>query len=132
MKKLAIFLASSCLVCFSAVAQVVVVVNPAMNEAITKDEITRVYTGRSSVLVPVNLKDSDTKRAEFDEKALGRTSAQLKAYWSKLVFTGKGNPPQEVATDAEVIAFVSSNEYGIGYINAANVTDQVKVILTLN
>jgi len=131
MKKLAIFLASSCLACFSVLAQVVVVVNPAMNEAITKDEIIRVYTGRSSVLVPVNLKDSDVKRAAFDEKALGRSSAQLKAYWSKLVFTGKGNPPQEVATDADVIAFIGNNDYGIGYIDAANVTDKVKVILTL-
>uniref|UniRef100_A0A486XUQ4 ABC-type phosphate transport system, periplasmic component n=1 Tax=Rheinheimera sp. BAL341 TaxID=1708203 RepID=A0A486XUQ4_9GAMM len=131
MKKLAIFLASSCLVCFSAFSQVVVVVNPSMNEEITKDEIARVYTGRSSVLVPVNLKDSDAKRAAFDEKALGRSSAQLKAYWSKLVFTGKGNPPQEVATDADVIAFISNNDYGIGYIDAANVTDKVKVIVTL-
>ncbi|WP_423186147.1 phosphate ABC transporter substrate-binding protein [Alishewanella sp. d11] len=132
MKKLAITLASVLLVSFSAVAQVVVVVNPAMNETITTDEIARVYTGRSSVLVPINLRDADAKRAIFDEKAVGRTSAQLKAHWSKLVFTGKGNPPQEFATDAEVIAFISSNEYAIGYIDAANVTDQVKVIHTLN
>lgn len=132
MKKLAITLASIFLVSFSAVAQVVVVVHPTMNETITTDEIARVYTGRSSVLVPVNLRDADAKRAIFDEKAVGRTSAQLKAHWSKLVFTGKGNPPQEFATDAEVIAFISSNEYAIGYIDAANVTDQVKVIHTLN
>lgn len=131
MKKLFIVVFSTFAVCFSSLAQVVVVVNPAMNEAITKDEIIRVYTGRSSVLVPVNLKDSDAKRAAFDEKALGRSSAQLKAYWSKLVFTGKGNPPQEVATDADVITFISNNDYGIGYIDAANVTDKVKVILTL-
>ncbi len=132
MKKLSITLASILLVSFSAVAQVVVVVHPSMNETITTDEIARVYTGRSSVLVPINLRDADAKRAIFDEKAVGRTSAQLKAHWSKLVFTGKGNPPQEFATDAEVIAFISSNEYAIGYIDAANVTDQVKVIHTLN
>lgn len=132
MKKISIVAACVLMASFSAMSQVVVVVNPTMNEEITKDEITRVYTGRSSVLVPVNLKDSDAKRAAFDEKALGRTSAQLKAYWSKLVFTGKGNPPQEVTTDADVISFVSNNEYGIGYIDAANVTDKVKVILTLN
>lgn len=132
MKKISIVVVAALMASFSAMSQVVVVVNPSMNEEITKDEITRVYTGRSSVLVPVNLKDSDAKRSAFDEKALGRSSAQLKAYWSKLVFTGKGNPPQEVATDADVISFVSNNEYGIGYIDAASVTDKVKVILTLN
>lgn len=132
MKKFAMLLTFSILVCFSAVAQVVVVVNPALNENITTDEIARVYTGRSSVLVPVNLRDADAKRTIFDEKAVGRTSAQLKAHWSKLVFTGKGNPPHEVASDAEVIDFIVNNEYAIGYIDAANVTDKVKVIHTLN
>ncbi|WP_333609510.1 phosphate ABC transporter substrate-binding protein [Arsukibacterium sp.] len=115
-----------------AFAQVVVVVHPSMNENISSDDIARLYTGRSSVLQPVNLKESDAKRAQFDEKAVGRSSAQLKAYWSKLVFTGKGTPPPELNSDDEVIQFVSSNEYGIGYIDAANVTDKVKVIMTLN
>lgn len=131
MKTLIITLVSASMVCFSALAQVVVVVNPSLSEEISKDEIARIYTGRSSVLVPVNLKESDAKREIFNEKAVGRSSAQLKAYWSKLVFTGKGNPPQEVASDADVIAFVSNNEYGIGYIEAANVSDKVKVIHTI-
>lgn len=132
MNKFLVLLVSISLLCFSAVAQVVVVVNPAMNENISSDDIARLYTGRSSVLQPVNLKESDAKRAQFDEKAVGRSSAQLKAYWSKLVFTGKGTPPPELNSDADVIQFVSSNEYGIGYIDAANVTDKVKVIMTLN
>ncbi|MDP5135755.1 phosphate ABC transporter substrate-binding protein [Rheinheimera baltica] len=132
MKKLTLFLATTSMMCFSTIAQVVVVVNPAMNETITNDEIARIYTGRSSALTPVNLRDSDTKRAIFDEKAVGRSSSQLKAYWSKLVFTGKGNPPKELASDADVVSFVGSNEYAIGYIDAANVTDQVKVIHTIN
>lgn len=132
MKKFAISLISTLLVSFAASAQVVVVVNPSMTETITTDEVARVYTGRSSALVPVNLKDVDPKRAIFDEKAVGRSSSQLKAHWSKLVFTGKGNPPEEVATDADVINFISNNEYGIGYIDAASVTNKVKVIHTLN
>ncbi|GAB2916490.1 phosphate ABC transporter substrate-binding protein [Rheinheimera gaetbuli] len=132
MKTLTIVVALACMACFSAMAQVVIVVNPGMTEVVSTDEVARIYTGRSSALVPVNLKDADAKRAVFDEKAVGRSSAQLKAYWSKLVFTGKGNPPQEVASDADVIAFISNNEYGIGYIDAANVTDKVKVIHTLN
>jgi ABC-type phosphate transport system substrate-binding protein len=132
MKTLSMLLISSSLFCYSAMAQVVVVVHPAMNETITKDDIARLYTGRSTVLQPIQLKESDSKRGVFDEKGIGRSSSQLKAYWSKLVFTGKGTPPPEVSSDAEVIQFISSNEYGIGYIDAASVNDKVKVLMTLD
>ncbi|MFN6971042.1 MAG: phosphate ABC transporter substrate-binding protein [Rheinheimera sp.] len=131
MKKLSLILISTSLFSYSAMAQVVVVVHPAMSETITKDDIARLYTGRSTVLQPVQLKESDNKRAIFDEKAVGRSSSQLKAYWSKLLFTGKGTPPPEVSTDADVINFIHNNEYGIGYIDAASVNDQVKVLMTL-
>lgn len=131
MKKLYLFVSSAALFCYSAMAQVAIVVHPAMAETITKDDIARLYTGRSTVLQPVQLKDSDSKRALFDEKAVGRSSSQLKAYWSKLLFTGKGTPPPELNSDAAVIDFIKNNEYGIGYIDAASVNDQVKVLMTI-
>jgi ABC-type phosphate transport system substrate-binding protein len=129
--KILLCMSLSAMLCASAFANVVVIVNPAMNEAVTKDDIARIYTGRSSVLQPVNLTEANPQRAVFDEKALGRSSSQLKAYWSKLVFTGKGVPPNEVATPQAVIDYVASNEYGVGYIDASAVNDSVKVLLTL-
>jgi hypothetical protein len=59
---------------------------------------------------------------------LGRSSSQVSAYWSKLVFTGKGIPPKEVADDAAVVDLVSKNPSVIGYIDKASVTDAVKVV----
>lgn len=52
----------------------------------------------------------------------------MKAYWSKLVFTGKGTPPQEVPGDAEVKALIGSNPSTIGYIDAGSVDASVKVV----
>ena len=59
---------------------------------------------------------------------LNKSGSQLKSYWSKLVFTGKGTPPKVVANDAEVISLISANPNLIGYIDAAAVTGTVKVI----
>jgi len=80
----------------------------------------------------VNLAESSPLRSQFDEKGVGRSSAQLKAHWSKLIFTGKGTPPLELATEAAVIEHVTQNPNAIGYVDVASVTDGVKVVLTLN
>ncbi|WP_214000701.1 phosphate ABC transporter substrate-binding protein [Arsukibacterium sp.] len=114
------------------VADIAVIVNPANSTNLTTDELTRLYTGRSSALAAVNIAESSPLRGQFDEKGVGRSSAQLKAHWSKLVFTGKGTPPLELATEAAVIEHVAQNPNAIGYVDASSVTDAVKVVLTLN
>lgn len=118
-------------------AAIAVVVHPSNHTSLTQDELVRLYTGKLSAFpdgssaVPVNLADAAPLRADFDQKALGRSSSQIKAYWSKLVFTGKGTPPKEVASDDEVLTLVANNPNLIGYIAAEAVSDQVKVLLTL-
>lgn len=116
-------------------AELSVIVHPANNASLDEAEIARIFTGRSGTFadgrtaVPVNLSEKVVTRASFDEKVLGRSSSQVKAYWSKLLFTGKGTPPKEVDTDQEVIELVKSNPNIIGYIATENVTDDVKPVL---
>jgi ABC-type phosphate transport system substrate-binding protein len=122
----------------SANAAIAVVVHPSNQTSLTQEDLVRLYTGKLSAFpdgtsaVPVNLADSVALRADFDQKALGRSSSQVKAYWSKLVFTGKGTPPKEVVSDSEVLTLVASNPNLIGYVSAAAVSDKVKVLLTLD
>lgn len=117
---------------FSALANIVVIVNPANSTSVNADEIVRIYTGRSNAFNAVNLAESVPLRAKFDEKGVGRTSAQLKAHWSKLVFTGKGTPPAELPSEEAVLEFVAKNPQAIGYVSADKVTDAVKVVHTIN
>jgi ABC-type phosphate transport system substrate-binding protein len=131
MKTLISVLLLSATLSTSVFANVAIVVNKTMAEAITKDDISRMYTGRSSALQPVNLPDSNTVRNIFDEKAMGRSSSQLKAYWSKLVFTGKGTPPPELANEQAVLEHVSANEYAVGYVSKDSVNDSVKVLMII-
>ncbi|GAC29403.1 hypothetical protein [Brumicola pallidula] len=118
----------------SVLAELVVVVNPANANALDSKTVQRIFLGKDKKFadgnetIAVNQAAATEIRQNFDQEVLGRSSSQVSAYWSKLVFTGKGIPPKEVATDAEVIDLVSRNPSVIGYINKASVTDAVKIV----
>ncbi len=115
-------------------AEVAVIVHPSNAAAADQAEITRLFTGRGTSFAggakatPLNLAESAAGRADFDSKVLGKSSSQMKAYWSKLVFTGKGTPPKELADDAAMKAAVAADPSAIGYIDASAVDASVKVI----
>ncbi|SDD77089.1 hypothetical protein SAMN05428966_105342 [Massilia sp. PDC64] len=56
--------------------------------------------------------------------------SQVKALWSKLVFTGKATMPKEVGSSADVRKAVAANPKAIGYIEKSAVDATVKVIYT--
>lgn len=115
-------------------AEIAVVVNPANANAVSADDLSRLFLGRASSFadgskaIPLNQPEGHATRDEFDSKVLSRSASQLKAYWSKLVFTGKGTPPKELADDAAVKAAVAADPNAIGYISSANVDSSVKVV----
>ena len=127
-----------CWLTASSFAAVQVIVHPSNSANIGKDDVNRLYTGRASSFpgggqaVPINLVETHKTRNDFDEKALGRSSSQIKAHWSKLVFTGKGTPPKEVDSDAEVLELVANNPNIIGYVSKGAATDKVKVVLEID
>ncbi|HEY0923991.1 phosphate ABC transporter substrate-binding protein [Rheinheimera pacifica] len=118
----------------AAIADIAVVVNPANANAVSADDLNRLFLGRASSFAdgskatPLNMAEGTAARDEFDSKVLNRSAAQLKAYWSKLVFTGKGTPPKELADDAAVKAAVAADSSAIGYISSASVDSSVKVV----
>jgi ABC-type phosphate transport system substrate-binding protein len=58
-------------------------------------------------------------------KIADKDPAQVKALWSKLVFTGKATPPKEYANSAEVKKAVAADPKAIGYIDKSAVDDTV-------
>ncbi|PAY02941.1 phosphate ABC transporter substrate-binding protein [Pseudoalteromonas sp. HM-SA03] len=117
----------------ATLADIAVIVNSANASAVDDGTIKKLFLGKSksfadgSSAAPVN-QDGNAVFDEFNDKVIGKSSSQLNAHWSKLVFTGKGTPPKKLDSDQAVIDFVSSNADAIGYIDASKVTDAVKVI----
>lgn len=70
-------------------------------------------------------------RDEFYARVTGKSPALLKAHWTKIVFTGRGKPPQALASNLAVRKMVAANPGLIGYIDKAALDDSVKSVLVL-
>ena len=99
--------------------------------ALTKDQVADIYLGKSTAATPVDLPEGNATRNDFYSKATGRDAAQVKATWSRLVFTGKGQPPKEYPDAGAVKKAVAADPKAIGYIDKSAVDGSVKVLLTL-
>ena len=117
-----------------AVADIAVIVNQSNNSAIDDKLIERAFFKKAtkfddgSSITPYTPDDGAATRTEFEDKVLGKSESQMKAYWSKLIFTGKGNPPDKLSSDTAIIEKVKSDSSAISYVDAASVTSDVKVV----
>lgn len=122
--------------CTYALAETAVIIHPSNADNLDKGEISKIFLGKSKkfpsgeTAMPVNLNDSDATRTAFDSNILNKDAGQLKAYWAKLVFTGKASPPKKVGSAAEAKTLVANNPNTIAYIPADQVDDTVKTVLT--
>jgi ABC-type phosphate transport system substrate-binding protein len=116
-------------------AEVAVIVHPSAGfDSLSEDDISRLFLGKSKSFpagaqaVPVNQNEGSAARDKFNEAVCKKNASQYKAYWSQLVFTGKGTPPKDAGDDAAVKALVAANPTMIGYIDASAVDASVKVV----
>lgn len=123
-----------CFLTVSAMAELIIVVHPSNDATIDMKSTQRIFLGKakkfsnSKEAIPINQVEGSPTRDTFDTTVLNRSSNQVSAYWSKLVFTGKGIPPKEVDNDAAVIALIANNQNAIGYVDSSAVNDTVKAI----
>jgi ABC-type phosphate transport system substrate-binding protein len=104
-------------------------VNPATK--MYASQAAQFFLGGSVQFTPVEQAENSAIRAEFYKKVLEREPGQVQAIWSKIIFSGKGKPPKECKSSAEVKKIISENVNAIGYIEKSAVDDSVKVIATI-
>ena len=136
MKKIPIGLITSLamyLVCAPVFADFVVVVNaksPTTN--ISKDQIAQYFLGSTSTFTPIDLAEGSPIRVEFYKTITDKDPSQVRAIWSKLIFTGKAKPPKQMNNSDEVKKMVGSDINAIGYMEKTAVDSNVKVIYPAN
>jgi hypothetical protein len=130
--KLLMTAAAMLLVAGVASADIVVVVNPKhVATAMSAEEVSAIYLGKNSAFAPFDLPEASAPRSEFYAKVLGKDSAQVKAIWARLIFTGKTQPPKQVDSSAAAVKLVASNDKGIAYVDKSAVDATVKAVLTI-
>lgn len=80
-------------------------------------------------VVPVELPTKSPVRQRFTQEMYGKTVIAVSAYWQQMIFSGKGIPPPEKASDAEIIAFVRETPNAIGYVGAGADLAGVRVLV---
>lgn len=115
--------------------EVVLVVNPSnplsdMSLKVAK----KIYLGKSKFfpgggkVIPADQSDKSDVRTMFYEVIIGRSKSQLKSYWSKRIFTGKGTPPIVKKDDDAMLEWVAEQPQALGYVFRSSVTPNVKVL----
>jgi ABC-type phosphate transport system substrate-binding protein len=111
--------------------EIVVIVNPAA-APISREQIADLYLARSNAWVPIDQSVGSSIYLEFYKKATGRDLAQIKAIWSRILFTGRGLPPKQMPSSAAVKKAVAADPKAVGYIERSAVDASVKVALALD
>jgi ABC-type phosphate transport system substrate-binding protein len=112
----------------------VIVSNSNLNSAMDQATVSRIFLGKAksfpngSQALPVDQDEGSKTREAFNTSILGKSDSQLKSYWSRLIFTGKGTPPKQSGTVAEIKTLVADNPNIIGYIDSSAVDGTVKVV----
>ena len=116
-------------------ADIAIVVNTNTNvESLTKQQVSNIFLSKinqlpSGELIQPIWQDEDGLLSQaFNETVLERTAGQLQAYWSRIVFSGKGLPPSFVKDTEEMKERLYSDAKMIGYIDDADLDEGLKVV----
>lgn len=103
--------------------------------SITREEAAELFLGKRRTVgnnVPLVPLDSDdgALRDGFYRSVAGMSSMRVKAYWSRVVFSGHGHPPPELSL-SEAQARIATDADAVTYLRAQRLTPAMKVLLEL-
>jgi ABC-type phosphate transport system substrate-binding protein len=119
-----------------AMADVVAVVSSKSHLALlSKDQVTEIFLGKithfpdGTQAMPIDQQEGSPSRDEFYATFAGRSPAEIKSHWTKIIFTGRGKPPRTVADSVEARKLTAANTHAISYMERSDVDSTVRVIL---
>jgi ABC-type phosphate transport system substrate-binding protein len=92
--------------------------------SISKEQLSRCFMKQTNTwisgepVVPVDQSPDSPVRIAFTTTIHERDVSAVKSYWQRQIFSGSGVPPQEKASNEEVLAFVRANPGAIGYVSS--------------
>jgi ABC-type phosphate transport system substrate-binding protein len=102
--------------------------------SLTTSQVADIFLGKASRFpdgtpaVPIDQPEESPVRDRFYTLYTGKSPAQVKAIWSKLIFTGRGLPPAQAADTAHVKKMLAANPTAIGYIEANQLDSTVRLV----
>jgi ABC-type phosphate transport system substrate-binding protein len=120
-------------------AGIVVIVNSENTASgFSQRQLVDLYMGRDlyfpdgSMALRLDQSPTSQVRHDFYKNLVGKSVAQINAYWARLLFTGRASPPQVINDSEGVLKAVRSNANAVGYINESELDAGVKVVGRVN
>jgi len=136
LRKLAAALLGAALCQGAAAAELVVIVSSKSPvTALRQEQVADIFLGQianfpgGAEVVALDQNIGSPERDEFYSKVTSKTRPLVKAYWTKMIFTGRGQPPKEVGSSAAIRKMVAENPSLIGYIDKSALDASVKTVL---
>lgn len=118
--------------------EIVVITHPSAGVTqLSKDDVIRIFLAKTKTYpnekqaVPVIPKEDAETRRHFESAVFQKSPVQIKAYWTRLLFTGRGNPPQTLESDAAIKKKVAETPNAVGYIDARELDQSVRAVFTV-
>lgn len=89
-------------------------------------EVARWSNGQA--VEPVDQTVGAPVRAAFSQAVHRRSPQSVASHWRQMVFSGRGLPPPEQRSDADVLRYVSSHAGGIGYVSGTAPLTNVRTL----
>ncbi|CAN7695942.1 phosphate ABC transporter substrate-binding protein [Pseudoduganella sp. LjRoot289] len=102
--------------------------------ALSGEQVSDIFLGKTSTFpggataVPLDQAENSPQREEFYNKLVHKSATQMKSYWSRIIFSSKGEPPRNLPDSKEIRKAVANDPNAIGYIDKSSVDASVKVV----
>ena len=114
-------------------AGIEVIVNPASGvDSMSREEVSHLFLGRVKHLpsgTSAIVIDTVPQREAFYHRLVGRGIAEINAYWARLRFSGRTQPPLQVEDARVVLERVAREQGAIGYVDSSLVDKRVRTVL---
>lgn len=100
--------------------------------SLSKKQVVDIYMGRfktfpnGSAVTPIDFPSGSVEKQTFYKQLVGKNERKVKAYWSRLLFSGRATPPLEAASKQDVISNLSGNS--MAYVYKSDVTPEMKIV----
>lgn len=137
MIRLCVFLLLLTTPMFSYSALVIVVDKNSELKTLQREQVENIFLSRTSLFpdgskaIPIEIKSGEI-RTLFYKKIANKTPTQLSAYWTTLVFSGRGKPPKGYSSLDALSQQLQTKQGTISYIDESLLTTDLKVLYRFN
>lgn len=102
---------------------------------LSREQVTHIFLGRMKRLpngVPVTAVEVEALRERFYKRLINRDMAEINAYWARLRFSGRTQPPQRLESSEAALAAVLADRNAVAHLESDALDPRVKIVLRLD